>query len=271
MLPPLFAKHPSFVTPGAGPLLLVLLVGLLAAWSNDNLAVVAAAAAAAAADSSPTTTITGRLQFPDKSPFNMTGTKVTLNHQDYVTYTKPDGTFSIYNVPPGIHLLDVQSTTHHFSQVKIQLLKEAMSEPKCLEYAYPGANKQVLDCAKKDSTSSSSVHVTLTTVAMYDYFEKRSGFSIFSILKNPMILMMVFSVGIMYFMPQMMEGLDPEEKARMKKQMEMQQDPSKMISSLWEGLSGQPSSTDEATSFQPAAIAAGTGAAKKQARSKIKK
>lgn len=250
-----FGKHPSFLTG----------LVLLLAWSSELAA--AAAATSATADSSstitPTTTIKGRLQFPDKSPFNLT-TPVTLNHQDFVTYTRPDGTFSIYNVPPGIHLLDVQSTTHHFSQVKIQLLQDSMTEPKCLEYAFAGAQKQVMDCAASPNNKAndaaeaeSSVFVTLTTVAVYDYFEKRSGFSFYSILKNPMILMMVFSVGVMYFMPQMMEGLDPEEKARMKKQMEMQQDPSKMISSLWEGFSGQPA---EETTL----------AAKKQAR-KIKK
>lgn len=34
-------------------------------------------------------------------------------------------------------------------------------------------------------------------------------------------------------MPKMMEGLDPEEREQMKKQMEMQQDPSKMLGSLF--------------------------------------
>lgn len=40
-------------------------------------------------------------------------------------------------------------------------------------------------------------------------------------------------VGMIYMMPKMMEGLDPEEREQMKKQMEMQQDPSKMLGSLF--------------------------------------
>jgi hypothetical protein len=49
-----------------------------------------------------------------------------------------------------------------------------------------------------------------------------------SILKNPMLLMMIVSVGGMVMMPKIMEGLDPEQKELMQKQMSMQQDPSKV-------------------------------------------
>jgi hypothetical protein len=34
--------------------------------------------------------------------------------------------------------------------------------------------------------------------------------------------------GMMFMMPKMMEGLDPEQKEQMQRQMEMQQDPSKV-------------------------------------------
>lgn len=51
--------------------------------------------------------------------------------------------------------------------------------------------------------------------------------------------MMAFSVGMMFLMPKMMEGLDPEEKERMKQQMEMQKDPTKMLSQLWGDISGE--------------------------------
>ena len=58
-----------------------------------------------------------------------------------------------------------------------------------------------------------------------------------SILKNPMVLMMIMGVGGMYMMPKMMDGLDPEQKELMQKQMAMQQDPSK-VSRCEEGGGG---------------------------------
>jgi ER membrane protein complex subunit 7 len=142
-----------------------------------------------------TTTIVGRLENIDKTVFNMT-TRITLNHQQYTTYSRADGSFAIFNVPPGIHQLDIQNNNYHFGHVKIQLLENDMDAPKCLEYAYPGALKQVI-----------AYPLVLRPHATYTYFEKRQGLSLFSILKNPMVLMMVFSLGLMFLMPKMMEGL----------------------------------------------------------------
>ena len=94
-----------------------------------------------------------------------------------------------------------------------------MDSPKCIEYVYPGAPKQAIPHP-----------LELTAHASYEYYEPRQGFSILSILKNPMLLMMIVSVGMMVLMPKMMEGLDPEQKEQMQKQMAMQQDPSKVRS-----------------------------------------
>ena len=164
-----------------------------------------------------TTSIQGRLRLPDPSS-SLNSTRITLNDgRTHNTYTQADGTFIFHRVPPGV--LDVQSREHHFSQVKIQLLEESMDSPKCIEYVYPGAPKQAIPHP-----------LELTAHASYEYYEPRQGFSIFSILKNPMLLMMIVSVGMMVLMPKMMEGLDPEQKEQMQKQMAMQQDPSKVRS-----------------------------------------
>jgi len=179
------------------------------------------------AHAAPTAPIQGQLLLPDGSDLNTT--RITLNDGEQTTYTRPDGTFTFYHVPPGVHLLDVQSQFYHFSQVKVQLLEESMDAPKCIEYAFPGAPKTV-----------APYPILLTAHAKYEYFEKQQGFAFSSILKNPMMLMMIFSVGLMFVMPMMMDNLDPEDKERMQKQMEMQSDPQKMLSELMGGLTGAP-------------------------------
>jgi ER membrane protein complex subunit 7 len=184
------------------------------------------------AKETPTMTIEGHLQYPDKTPFNIT-TRITVNHGEYITYSRRDGNFTIHDIVPGIYLIDVHSPTHHFSQVKCQFKPEAVEEGKpvfsCLEYLYPGAPKQAV-----------ANMLVLNALATYEYFEVRRGFSIFSLFKNPMVLMMLFTAGVMYSMPKMMEGLDPEERERMQKQMEMQQNPTKMLGELFGGLTGEP-------------------------------
>lgn len=170
-------------------------------------------------------TIEGTLRLPDEMPVN--STKIALNNGEKITYSRLDGSFAFYNVPPGIHLLDVHSHQLHFSQVKVQLLPDAMDSPKCIEYAYPGAPKNVIQ---------HPIH--LKAHAKYEYFQPKKGFSPTMLLKNPMMLMMLVSIGMMFLMPKMMENMEPEERERMQKQMAAQQDPSKMLSNLWQDLSG---------------------------------
>ena len=102
-----------------------------------------------------------------------------------------------------------------------------MEAPKCIEYAFPGAPKRAL-----------KYPLVLNPKGTYQYFETKKGFSIFALLRNPMVIMMLFSVGLMVMMPKMMEGLDPEEKAKMKEQMKNQQDPSQMLSQMWGEITG---------------------------------
>lgn len=102
-----------------------------------------------------------------------------------------------------------------------------MDAPKCLEYAFPGAQKRAL-----------KYPLVINPKGTYQYFEAKKGFSIFRLLKNPMVILMLFSVGLMVAMPYMMEGLDPEEKARMKEQMKNQQDPTAMLSQMWGDITG---------------------------------
>ena len=159
----------------------------------------------------------------DDTPVN--STKIMLNDGEMVTYSRPDGKFVFYNVPYGVHLIDVHSHTLHFGQVKVQLSPDV--DPKCIIYDFPGSPKQVV-----------KYPIQLRANAVYEYFEKKSGFSPFALLKNPMMLMMLFSIGMMYFMPKMMENLEPEERERMQKQLKAQQNPSEMLSNLWNDLSG---------------------------------
>lgn len=184
-----------------------------------------------------TTTIKGKLILPDSMqnlpPLN--STLITLNDGEYTTYsTVTDGSFSFHHIPPGIHVLDVRSNFYHFSQIKIQILPNDVSNPNCIEYVYPGATKYAIQHP-----------LTLTAHATFEFFEQKPSFSPFGILKNPMVLMMIVSVGFMVMMPSMMQNLDPEQKEQMKKQMELQQDPTKMLSQMWGELSGKQNIEEE--------------------------
>lgn len=213
-------------------------------------------AIAAAAHDLPTISIEGKLQYPNKLPYNIT-TRITVNHGEYTTYSRVNGNFTIHDVVPGIYLIDVHSPIHHFSQVKCQYKPEAIQENKpiftCLEYHYPGALKQPVDPL-----------LVLTALGTYDYFEVKRGFSILSMAKNPMVIMMIATLGFMYFLPKMLENMDPEERAMMQKQMARQQNPQQMLGELLGGFTTNP---DEAPP-QPTATAAEIKPSKAQKKKK---
>merc|ERR1711862_414927 len=146
-----------------------------------------------------TVTIRGKLQLPLQSASSSiikNSTLITLNDaEEKSTYSKVDGSFTFYNVKPGVYVLDVQSTVYYFSQIKIQVLDDGTI--KCIEYMYPGANKQAI-----------SHPLILEPFGTYSYFEPKQGFGFMRMLKNPMLIMMIASFGFMYLMPKMMENLD---------------------------------------------------------------
>jgi ER membrane protein complex subunit 7 len=212
-----------------------------------------------------TITIHGRLQFPDKTPYNTT-TKISVNHGEFITYSRTDGNFTLYDLTPGIYLIDVLSVNHHFSQVKCQyrpddadVLENKKPALSCLEYMYPGAPKRVLDQI-----------LIIHALAEIQYFEERkSGWlMVSSLFKNPMLLMMVVMVGMMYMMPKLMEDMNPEERAQMKKQMAMQQDPVKMLGDLFTGGGG--SGSAEETTTGAATMSEGSSGSKKKSGKKHK-
>merc|ERR1711966_286352 len=96
----------------------------------------------------------------------------------------------------------------------------------CIEYVYPGAPKQAIPHP-----------LDLTAHASYEYYEPRPGFSPFSMLKNPMVMMML-SGGGMLLVPRMMESMDPEEREQMQRTMANQGNRSKMLSGMLKGMTG---------------------------------
>ena len=49
----------------------------------------------------PTMTLKGRLEFPNKTPFNITNARISFNNEEYHTYSHIDGSFVIFESPPA--------------------------------------------------------------------------------------------------------------------------------------------------------------------------
>ncbi|GMI61206.1 hypothetical protein ScalyP_jg8772 [Parmales sp. scaly parma] len=167
--------------------------------------------------------------------------KLSLNGAEHTTFSASStGSFAFVDLTPGVYALQVDSVTGDFASkstdednfmfpfIKIQVSSD--STAKCLLYYYLGGEMTNINCE----------NVKLPAMSRVSFFDKRRPFSLMGLFKNPMLLMMLFGAGMTYMMPKMMEGMDPEQKAQMEKQMAMQSDPMAMMKEMFSGGEEEP-------------------------------
>ncbi|XP_058785910.1 ER membrane protein complex subunit 7 homolog [Vicia villosa] len=169
-----------------------------------------------ASGSSEGYTIYGRVKIPSfgtkefSLPAKVSNVKVILNGGQRVSFLRPDGYFSFHNVPAGTHLIEVAATGFFFSPVRVDVsarnpgkIQAALTENR------RGLSEFVLEPLKEEQ-----------------YYEIREPFSVMSIVKSPMGLMMGFMLIVVFLMPKLMENMDPEEMKRAQEEMRSQGVPS---------------------------------------------
>ncbi|KAL9231497.1 hypothetical protein vseg_006722 [Gypsophila vaccaria] len=161
-------------------------------------------------------TINGRVKIPNFGtrdfglPAKTSNVKVILNGGQMVTFLKPEGYFSFHNVPAGTHLIEVAAPGYFFSPVRVDVSARN-----------PGKVQATLTETRRGLTE-----LSLEPLREEYYYEKREPFSIMSLVKSPMGLMVGFMVIVVFVMPKMMENMDPEEMKQAQEQMRSQGVPS---------------------------------------------
>ncbi|CAG8535498.1 7233_t:CDS:2 [Funneliformis mosseae] len=154
--------------------------------------------------------IEGRL-VPNLSQLEPT-TKIVLDGGKYSTLIRKNGKFkrkekktndlillSRDNVPPGSYLLEVSSRKFIYPKIRIDVDPRGVRPFVTItgsEWSYNGPALQY--------------PLELSARSTADYFLAREGFSITSLFANPYIIMMGFSVVILFIMPKMMANLDQD-------------------------------------------------------------
>ncbi|XP_059282109.1 ER membrane protein complex subunit 7 homolog [Lycium ferocissimum] len=168
-------------------------------------------------------TINGRVKIPG---FSLKGSglaakasnvKVILNSGQRVTFLRPDGYFSFHDVPAGTHLIEVSAIGYFFSPVRVDV---------------SARNPGKVQAALTENRRSLS-ELVLEPLRDEQYYEMREPFSVMSLVKSPMGLMVGFMLVVMFLMPKLVENMDPEEIRKAQEEMRSQGVPS--LSSLLPG------------------------------------
>ncbi|KAL5144879.1 ER membrane protein complex subunit 7 [Glycine soja] len=169
-------------------------------------------------------TIYGRVKIPSVGtkdyilPGKISNVKVILNGGQRVTFLRPDGYFAFHNVPAGTHLIEVAAIGYFFSPVDTQPENYVRVDVSARHHGK-------IQAALTENRRGLSEFV-LEPLKDEQYYEVREPFSIMSIVKSPMGLMMGFMLIVVFLMPKLMENMDPEEMRRAQEEMRNQGVPS---------------------------------------------
>ncbi|KAK3807751.1 MAG: hypothetical protein J3Q66DRAFT_356391 [Benniella sp.] len=128
-----------------------------------------------------------------------TRTRVVLSGGAYSAVINRDGKFVFSNVPEGSYLLEVQSPQYIYPVIKLTITDKQ-----------PRAHLVTLGADWSNNDNILPLPLTLSPRGPATFFIAREGFKISHLFANPMMLMMGFSVLMLFIMPKMMANMDPE-------------------------------------------------------------
>jgi hypothetical protein len=138
--------------------------------------------------------------------------RVQLDGGARVALADTAGQFVFSNVEAGSHVVDVTLGDLVFPQVRLDVSEKT---DRFRAVFNDGSNRVLVNAMNDNSAADAAASagadyplVQLAPVGQYKYYVPREHFSIWSLLKNPMILMMVVSAGLVYVMPLMVDQDD---------------------------------------------------------------
>ncbi|KAF8649903.1 hypothetical protein AX16_005662 [Volvariella volvacea WC 439] len=134
--------------------------------------------------------------------------KAVLDHGIYHGSVAKDGQFTIPNVPRGTFILSVQSHDFVFDQLRVDVGNASV------------VVRPYLPGTPLDPPSSVQLPhpIVLSAKQRYNYFVPQEHFSVASMLKNPMMILMIVAGGMVLAMPYLMKNIDPEALEEFKEQ-----------------------------------------------------
>ncbi|KAL0940630.1 uncharacterized protein CTRU02_203393 [Colletotrichum truncatum] len=161
-------------------------------------------------------------------------------------------TFVFNNVTaPGSYLVDVHCATHAFAPVRLDVAADGSLSAWETYRGNDWDNKGEVYASKEFTNGAKGFE--LRVLGGKNYFVERSKFSVFTILKNPMILLGLVSMGIFIGMPYLVDNMDPEMRAEFEERQK-----SNPMNSLLGGGGAQPGANPMGN-FDMAAFLAGSG------------
>jgi len=137
--------------------------------------------------------------------YNPSDARILLNGGEHVAIPRAsDGRFVFAGVQDGTHLLEVRAIGFVYPQLRVRVSAKQGGRVEA---------EEMRETANGPRTRYASP-LRLQPKGRISYFDKREQFSIMQFIANPMMLMMMMTMGMAYCMPKMMEGIEEDEEMK---------------------------------------------------------
>ncbi|KAI9295942.1 hypothetical protein K502DRAFT_341323 [Neoconidiobolus thromboides FSU 785] len=113
-----------------------------------------------------------------------------------------NGKFILFEVPEGNHTVSFSSNVYQFPLLRVNVGQKDSKKV----VVFPLREGAVLDAIGEEV----DYPIRVSPVRKFDYFMKREEFNIISLFSNPMLLMSLVSLVLVFFGPKLIGSLDEE-------------------------------------------------------------
>ena len=118
-----------------------------------------------------------------------------------------DNTFVFESIPESSYLLTIHARDHFFAPYRVDVgHTEGESAQEIVHVWQTFRGNEWSNKGPSLGSAQGELQVDVRPAALKDFYQARSGFSVMSIFKNPMILMGLVSVVMIFGMPKLMEN-----------------------------------------------------------------
>ncbi|XP_070552561.1 endoplasmic reticulum membrane protein complex subunit 7-like [Ptychodera flava] len=137
------------------------------------------------------------------------GTRILVDGGQYIGFLKSDGSFTVNNVPSGSYVVEVSNPTYAFEPARVDITSKGKIRARKINFL------------QITSVISMNYPLRFKAKGQIKYFQKREQWKVTDFLMNPMVLMMVLPLLLLFVLPKMMNTQDPEVQKEMQSSMNM--------------------------------------------------
>lgn len=133
--------------------------------------------------------------------------RVLIDGGDYLSYLRPDGTFSIGGIPSGSYVVEITHPGYLFEPARVDINSKGKIRARRVNNLQPASVKTI------------AYPLEFRERGRATYFQMREQWRITDFLFNPMVLTMILPLLIIMVLPKMMNAADPDTQREVQSQM----------------------------------------------------